>query len=273
MEKRMMVTELRFYDMEPARGSLNMAIDEALAETLMGSMSYAYLRFYRWQPSCLSFGYNQQVKEQVNLDMVRALGLGAVRRASGGKMVFHAEEITFSLGLPVVLVRSVLGPGATFIEMFHLAMQPILDALKKLGVPARFSSDLEVARGAVNPVHCYGSAAGHSIFAGEKKLIGAAGFYRRGCLIVHGSIPIHLSVPPSEVFYKPDEACVEVEMASLSEFIEQDKMLELPQRVGEHFAQALHLPLKVCALTQGEMNYSQKIKEEKYENEAWLRRK
>ncbi len=273
MKSKNLARELRFYNMEPMSGAFNMAVDEALAETLMTDKSHAYLRFYQWQPSCLSFGYNQPIKKLVKLDEVQAVGLDVVRRASGGKMVFHDKEFTFSMGLPVSLVRLVLGSGATFIEMFHLAMKPIVEALKELGVPARFSNSSEISDGSKNFVHCYGSVAGHSVFAGDKKLIGAAGFYRRGSLVIHGSIPIKVAFPPAEIFQSTKEASLDIKMTALSEFLSSNKTAKLPRVVGTHFAEALALPLKLRRLSQPEIAYSQKLEKEKYNNPTWLHKK
>ena len=49
---------LRFIDSGPRSAVENMAIDEALALSVGQSRDFASLRFYRWQPYALSFGYN-----------------------------------------------------------------------------------------------------------------------------------------------------------------------------------------------------------------------
>jgi lipoate-protein ligase A len=57
------------------------------------------LRFYRWQPSALSFGKNQVPENEIYLDTCEQLGIDVVRRISGGGTVYHdfEGEVTYSV--------------------------------------------------------------------------------------------------------------------------------------------------------------------------------
>ena len=70
---------------------LNMAIDEALLTSKL-----PVLRFYRWKPATVSIGYFQSMKNEINLEKCKKLNIGFVRRLTGGKAVFHDQELTYS---------------------------------------------------------------------------------------------------------------------------------------------------------------------------------
>jgi len=247
---------------------MNMAIDEVLASNIGNQPDMIYLRFYQWHPATLSFGYNQKVEKLVDINAARASGLDLVRRMSGGKMVFHNIEYTFSLGLPGNFIETKIGRGQPFLEMFKLAITPLIDGLARMGIPARFADSREM-RHSSNNLHCYATAAGHSIYANNYKLVGAAGIFRQNSLTIHGSIPIKASFPPNHVFISQTKVDHDVEMAALDNFCTPEKILELPQIISkaytDHFAcESIDLPID-----KKELAKAIEIANYKYSNLFW----
>src|SRR2546423_5590703 len=80
-------------------GATNMAIDEAILESVGAGHAPPTLRFYSWQPACLSLGYAQHIRD-ADLDRLRANGWGLVRRPTGGRAILHTDELTYSITLP-----------------------------------------------------------------------------------------------------------------------------------------------------------------------------
>lgn len=259
---------LRFIDSQFFSGAMNMAIDEMLMRQLSQQDRKPYLRFYKWQPATLSFGYNQKIERLIDVTAVRALGLDIVRRMSGGKMVFHNDEYTFCVGFPAELIEARIGKGKTFLEMFTLAVSPLLDGLAQMGVPARFADSREM-RHSSNAVHCYATAAGHSIYAGNRKLIGAAGVFRNNSLIIHGSIPISASFPPEHCFNAGCKVSQDVDMAALRDFCPANEIEKLPGTMAAAFVTRLGLEVEKLPLTESELEISAKIAEEKYSDLFW----
>src|SRR3954471_22350946 len=72
--------------------------DEAMAEAC-GRDGIPRLRLYSWSPYTLSLGHNQS-DEGIDESLLRDRGYGLVRRPTGGRAVFHAEEITYAVAMP-----------------------------------------------------------------------------------------------------------------------------------------------------------------------------
>src|SRR5688500_7762020 len=85
-----------FHD-PPARGSWNMALDEALLHRAAEGAP-AVLRFYEWQEPTLSLGYFQRYADWVCHSA--SAGCAVVRRATGGGAILHDRELTYSCVLP-----------------------------------------------------------------------------------------------------------------------------------------------------------------------------
>ena len=70
-----------------------MALDEAILEAVTGLRMPPTLRFYAWNPPCLSIGYAQSVAD-VNPAAIKREGWDLVRRATGGRAILQTDEIT-----------------------------------------------------------------------------------------------------------------------------------------------------------------------------------
>lgn len=244
-----------------------MAIDETLMLSLLQNSpeKAGFLRFYKWSPPTLSFGYNQRIERLVDLEKLK--GIGIVRRMSGGKMVYHNDEWTFSLGIPQASLKR--EKNATFLQMFMNAVNPLVSALVAAGVPARFSDSREFKTVSGNQVHCYATAAGHSIFAGSEKLIGAAGIVKEDSMIIHGSIPISISFPPGALFLSERKIDQGVSMTCLEKFLSQSQIESLPELVAEKFSQEFKCPVIKSELSVEEESTARNIEWQKYADLNW----
>src|SRR6266516_3234204 len=82
-----------YHDNSAHSAALNMAIDEALLE----HATVPSIRFYRWHSPALSFGYFGKFADVAGFATERDL----VRRWTGGGIVFHGEDLTYSIVIPV----------------------------------------------------------------------------------------------------------------------------------------------------------------------------
>ena len=81
-----------YTDFVPRTAAMNMAIDEALLEFA----ARASIRFYRWDHPAVSFGYFGKYVAVAEHVPQRDL----VRRWTGGGIVFHGDDLTYSMVIP-----------------------------------------------------------------------------------------------------------------------------------------------------------------------------
>jgi lipoate-protein ligase A len=166
-------------------GWLNMATDQALLD-LADAEGRATLRLYSWEPSCLSFGRNESAQRRYDRGRITALGLDLVRRPTGGRAVWHAEEVTYALAAPVERY----GTLATAYRAIHAML---LAALRRLGVAGTLA-----ASGAASHRQgaCFATAVGGEILVEGRKLVGSAQLQQGRAFLQHGSILLDGSQNP-----------------------------------------------------------------------------
>lgn len=148
-----------------------MALDDAAGEALARGEVSPTIRFYTWQPSTVSIGYFQSMKEEVNLDACRELGVSYLRRRTGGGAVYHDSqgEITYSVIAPQQLFpRDIL-------KSYEVICTGVVKALELLGIEAEFK-----------PVN--------DILVEGRKISGSAQTRRNRVLIQHGTVLYDLDV-------------------------------------------------------------------------------
>ena len=155
------------------------------------------LRLYRWQPYAVTIGYNQVV-ENFDGASIGALGYGLVKRPTGGRAIFHAEELTYSI--------CGSSPGSLFGNSLHESYMKINQALvlflQRLGLQPEVSAG--ESREAMKSLVCFKSAGKHEIRVGGRKIVGSAQRRTSGVFLQHGSILTgtqHLRLPE---FLLPD---------------------------------------------------------------------
>src|SRR6202162_2191016 len=95
-----MTNRFRLLVTEPLDGAANMALDEALLLSRLRHGSPPTLRFFAWAPSTISLGYGQRLDGRIDTGAAETMGVGLVRRATGGSAILHEGpdlEITYSV--------------------------------------------------------------------------------------------------------------------------------------------------------------------------------
>jgi lipoate-protein ligase A len=143
----------------------NMALDEAIMEGVRNGTSQPTIRFYGWEPSAVSIGVFQGVRNEVNLENTKKNGVDVVRRLTGGGAVYHDRlgEVTYSLIAPLDFFPT------NIIESYRVICDDIVFALQQLGINATFA-----------PIN--------DILVNEQKISGNAQTRRNGVLLQHGTI-------------------------------------------------------------------------------------
>src|SRR5215472_14682131 len=120
-----------YHDICPQSAAMNMSIDEALLE----SATIATIRFYGWRSPALSFGYFGKFSDVAICASERDL----VRRWTGGGIVFHGDDLTYSIVIPAT--DPVFNESSIAIyEKIHRALA---DALNGAGERAVVAADVD----------------------------------------------------------------------------------------------------------------------------------
>jgi lipoate-protein ligase A len=171
----------RLLDTPPAPGAWNMAVDEALAESVRAG-GPPVLRVYRWSPPCLSLGRNQP-SDGYDRDEIRRRGLDVVRRPTGGRAVLHHRELTYS----VAAREGALGGPR---QSYAAINRALVAGLMRLGVPAHLQPAGTARAPLPSLAPCFEQPVEGEVTAGGRKLVGSAQRTEAGVMLQHGSLPI-----------------------------------------------------------------------------------
>mgnify|MGYP001171356453 FL=1 len=175
------MTEPRWHlwtDTVPGPGWRQMAVDQALLD-LAEQSGAGFIRFYHWEPWCLSFGRHEPALGRYDRVRIEALGLSVVRRPTGGRAVWHARELTYAVAAPSAWVG---GARAGF-GRIH---QAILEAVQDLGGDARLAPAARPVGPGGGP--CFGTSTGGEIVVAGRKLVGGAQLTQGSAFLQHGSL-------------------------------------------------------------------------------------
>jgi lipoate-protein ligase A len=160
--------------------AMNMAIDEALLE----SATVPSIRFYGWQSPALSFGYFGKFSDVA----IHASERDLVRRWTGGGIVFHGDDLTYSIVLPSS-DAAFLESSLTIYEKTHRALAA---ALNEVGERAELVGSARCAdrtsRRDVPTYNCFASPVRADVMINGRKIAGAAQRRTRRGLLQQGSI-------------------------------------------------------------------------------------
>jgi lipoate-protein ligase A len=239
---------------------MNMAIDESVLAARIDGQVPNTLRFYRWLPSAVSIGKNQNPEEVVYLDACKELAVDVVRRISGGGAVFHdyEGELTYS----VVAKMSDLGT-ADLTSVYHRLYEAITDALRLLGVPADFSSG--------DAKNC------PNLTVNGKKISGSSQTVTRGFVLQHGTLLRTVDLPRMFQLLKLKNAsCSQAadvakrKITSIQNELGQSVMFEtISNALTKGFEVILKIQAETGELTPNELELADKLCKKKYSTKEW----
>jgi lipoate-protein ligase A len=168
-----MLDELHvFDDLEPRPAALNMAVDEALLDSPSGLI----LRFYRWRRPAVSFGYFGCYAEVKSRSGDREM----VRRWTGGGVVPHGDDLTYSIIIPAwhpLFARSSPAIYSDLHDSIRRALQANgIGAMLANSATPKMSDD------------CFANPVRADVMCEGRKIAGAAHRRSRAGLLHQGSI-------------------------------------------------------------------------------------
>jgi lipoate-protein ligase A len=248
---------------EPLPGSWNMAVDELLFR-LAGDSPRTFLRFYRWERPTASLGYSQEASRVVDVEFCRSHGIDIVRRMTGGKLVLHDREVTYSLASADVSVFT-----ETLRDSYRLISQALLKGLGRLGVSARLAEASPPAY-IKGTMPCFAFPARDEIEIDGRKIVGSAQKRTGPLFLQHGSIPLEKDEALLAAVSRPGESPEGLGMTSLSETL--GRPVDFDAAVGplvQGFADLFGVAFERFALGPADRDAVRAIEASRYASDAW----
>lgn len=154
-----------------------MATDEYLLDLAM-QQQRPLLRCYAWDREAVSFGYFQSYKEIASLTSIRPL----VRRPTGGGLVSHTCDWTYSVAIPSSCDWYRLKACESYCRM-HTWVNA---GLQSMGLESRLAEEAMVS----GPGQCFIGAEKNDVLYKGFKVAGAAQRRTKQGLLIQGSIQI-----------------------------------------------------------------------------------
>ena len=168
-----------YRDIASRSAALNMAVDEALLETA----EIPTIRFYTWDHPALSFGYFGKFADVENHASQRDLA----RRWTGGGIVFHGDDLTYSIVIPAT--EPVFRESSRSIyERIHNALRDALVSEGRDAVVAAVADRGSGVSDADYNGHCFANPVRADVLSNGRKVAGAAQRRTRRGLLQQGSI-------------------------------------------------------------------------------------
>jgi len=206
---------------QPQSAEYNMALDKEIFCRYIQE-GIAVLRIYGWQGPSLTYGISQKPEEYIDLNKCNRDGIQIAQRITGGGVLFHNHEITYSL----VCSKDDVGEEQKVFVSYRQICAFLVYFYKSLGLNACFALESDGFKNKSLPNQlCSASHEKYDIVVGSRKIGGNAQKRRREVIFQHGSIPISIDwqLLRRYVFGLPDN------ISSLATALDEELMV-LPQK-------------------------------------------
>lgn len=250
-------------DRTPFAGSWNMAVDDFLFQGL-GDQPQTYLRFYMWERPTVSLGYSQKIHKVVNVNFCRENGIDIVRRITGGKLVLHHKEITYS-----VCSSDIETFTSKLMDSYRLVSEALIRGLKKMGLKSCLAATPPKSYSRGN-LPCFSYPAQNEIEVEGKKIIGSAQKRIGSKFVQHGSIPLEEDDELLKNVSHLEGAEENVRMISLSKALAREVSFNwVVERLSAGISEYFGIILRSKNFDEEEKKAISSIQKEKYNNRDW----
>ena len=162
----------------------NMAVDEAILLETIRTKKPPTIRFYGSHPAAVSIGYFQDARKEVNIEKCHLAGVDVVRRITGGKAVFHFNEITYSV---VAGDQEEIFPS-DISGTYKIISQCLARSLSYSGIKAALAEGGRAGVEEEQQSCCFSVPSKNELLVEGRKICGSAQVRRRGGFLQHGSL-------------------------------------------------------------------------------------
>lgn len=235
-------TKFRVIISQKSSSKVNMATDEALLLSLKDN-DMPILRLYTWDENSVTIGISQKV-ETYSFNNI-------AKRITGGGVLFHGHDVSYSLVLPVNLLK-----GFNIKESYEKICLFILDFYKKLGLDVCYAKDnlnIQLSKSE----YCQVGFEAYDILVNGQKIGGNAQRRTKKAIFQHGSIPV-VSVQKSNSF--ADKIGI-----SLEDIGKKIDFETVQNKLAQSFEDIFDVELVFTQLTKEEEELRNNLLKEKYD--------
>jgi lipoate-protein ligase A len=275
------ITTWRLVKTPADSGAWNMALDEAILDSVGRKISLPTLRLFAWSPPCISIGYAQPIGD-IDKERLSNHGWDVVRRITGGRAILHTDELTYSVIGPYDEPRLTGG----VLESYLRLSQALLNSVKALGVEAQVlqkPSTMSSGKNQQGPI-CFEVPSNYEITSQGKKLIGSAQARKKMGILQHGTLPLNgdltrisqvLKVPQDMDNTKQGEAIRRIlDRATTIELITGSKIswVVAASAFEQAFKETLNIRFEESDPTKSEIIKTNNLIKQKFANPTWTER-
>jgi lipoyl(octanoyl) transferase len=263
------MTAFRLLVTEPMDGAANMALDEALFRSRLDETGPPTIRFFAWDPPAVSLGYGQAVDGSIDLDEAARMGIGLVRRPTGGSAILHE-------GPDLELTYSVVGAAHDFsgaddlLATYRWIGVALAAGLTKLGAAAEMVP-VQPSDPRTMPAFCFARTGSYELEVGGRKVVGSAqrrqgtGFLQHGSVML-GAAPARLQ----RVFIAQADPLAG--MTTLETVLgRRPSFVETADALAQGFREAHGIELCRGRIEHDEARLAESLGREKYRTARWTR--
>ncbi len=256
-----------FIDLSPHPGAFNMAVDEFLFRRLDRDPRTT-VRFYRWERPTVSLGYSQGIESILDLEYCQKNGIDVVRRITGGKLVLHWREITYS-----IVSSDTTAFSPTLAESYKRISAALILGLEKMGLRARLAGPPPSSYSRGN-MPCFAYPARDEIEIDGRKIVGSAQKRVGERFLQHGSIPLQGDDGLLDRLSLSRDEGAGLRMISLSEALGKEVDVEWTVKcLVDGLAEYFKIRFEPLVFEPSDERAVQQIQDRRYANEAWTRGK
>lgn len=264
-----MTTPFRLLVTEPLDGALNMALDEALLLGRLADTAPPTLRFFSWQPATISLGYGQALDHRIDVTAASALGIGLVRRPTGGSAILHEGpelELTYS-----VAARAGDFEGADdLLETYRWIGTALAAGINRLGAPVEMVP-VQPSDPTAMPTFCFARTGSFELEVAGLKVVGSAQRRQGSGFLQHGSVML-AAAPDRLRRVFPTERDPLAGMTTLGAVLGRRPAFEETMTALAEGFRAVHgLELAAGGLAVEEVERAESLVREKYGTDRWTR--
>lgn len=233
---------------------LNMSIDESLF--LNNDDKTIILRFFGWDRPSISIGIFQKI-EELNIDFINEKNIPIVRRPTGGKGVYHNDELTYSIIIPST--HSIY--NLNVINSYKIISNIFINSLKELGI----SAELTKKSGKTNGF-CFSTQNYYEVSIDGKKIIGSAQRRKKDGILQQGSVPFTIDYEIINNIFKLSDNSGFISLKEVKKDLEIE---ELEDILIKNFIEYFDTYFEIKDLSEEELIKANNLLNNKYSLDSW----